>query len=154
MAVITDVTGKQVEAFDLIMRKEFAFDIIEGRKRIEFRSLSPFYTRRFLDISGKGKNEKVAFKDVDYVHFHDYGNTWFLDVRISDIGFFDLSEKSLASMHEYGHHDFDEMAVEYRGREDEVNMFGLLIESVLGTSLMNLSDIEKSGKVKVAPLIP
>ena len=152
MTFVTDVNGKQAEAFDLIMRKEFAFDIIEGRKRIEFRNMSQFYLKRFINISGKGKNEKWTFKDTNYIHFHDYGNTWFLDVRICDICLLDLSQESLGIMHEYGHHEFDEMAKECK--EDEVNMFGLAIESILGTSLVNLSDIETGGKVKVAPLIP
>ncbi len=152
MAFVTDVNGKLAEAFDLIMRKEFAFDIIEGRKRIEFRNMSQFYIRRFLNISGKGKDEKWTFKGTSYIHFHDYGNTWFLDVRICDVCLLDLSKESLDIMHEYGHHEFDEMAKECK--EDEVNMFGLVIESILGTSLVNLSDIEAGGKVKVAPLIP
>lgn len=49
MSKVTDPTGRQADAFDLIMRKEFALQIIEGvkrRVRILLLALSPKAARR------------------------------------------------------------------------------------------------------------
>lgn len=35
-----EVDGQQVEAYDLLMRKEYAKEIISGKKKVEFRSFS------------------------------------------------------------------------------------------------------------------
>ena len=36
MSKVTDLTGAQAQSFDLIMRKEFAKQIIDGIKKLEF----------------------------------------------------------------------------------------------------------------------
>lgn len=80
MSLITTANGVQVEAHDLIMRKENAWDIINGKKYLEIRSLSPFYIKRFLVPKRTLDMTVSAFelKNVASVHFHDYGNTWYL----------------------------------------------------------------------------
>ena len=48
MSKVTDLTGAQAQSFDLIMRKEFAKQIIDGVKKLEFRAVSDFYISRYM----------------------------------------------------------------------------------------------------------
>lgn len=77
MSVVTYKNGQTAEAFDLIMKKEFAYQILRGQKAIEFRDFSTHYCKRFLADA-----KKLEFKDLHAIHFHDYNNTWFLDVKM------------------------------------------------------------------------
>ena len=158
MSIIKDSKGATAEAFDLIMRKEFAWDILEGRKKAEFRNLSAFYIKRFLEPRKTLQDTFDAFvpkEGVAYVHFHDYGNTWYLDVRLNDLMFLSVHPDCLDTLHSLGCYEFDEMAKENAGKTaaDVPQFFALKIYSVLGTNLTNLSDLEKSGKVRVDPII-
>lgn len=157
MSIIKDSKGNTTEAFDLIMRKEFAWDILEGRKKAEFRNLSAFYIKRFF-VPKKTLQETLdAFelKDACYVHFHDYGNTWYLDVRLNDFLLLSVHPDCLDLLHQLDCYEFDEMAKENAGKSaaDVLQFFALKIYSILGTNLASLSDIEKTGKVKVDPII-
>lgn len=89
--------GQQVEAYDLLMKKQFALDIIEGRKTVEVRSFTDHYISRFLDKEVMKRNQKRKlkmndpayeneFKDIWFIHFHDYNNSWYLDVAIDTVG--------------------------------------------------------------------
>lgn len=80
MSVITDKKGQTAEAFDLIMRKEFAYEILKGNKTIEYRDFTQFYAKRFCsDV------KELKRKPIYHIHFHDYNNTWFLDVAIESV---------------------------------------------------------------------
>lgn len=86
------IHAKPIDVFNLIMKKENAIEILEGKKRIEWRAYSPHYESRLMD-------EKVAeFKAMhsdnadilhainevrtpDLIRFHNYNNTWTLDVE-------------------------------------------------------------------------
>lgn len=157
MSNVKDLQGNEAEAFDLIMRKEFAWDILEGRKKLEFRDVSAFYIRKFLKPKGSLQKtfDALETKDCKYIHFHDYGNTWSLDVEIGDKFFFGVAPEGVEVLHKYDCHEFDEMAEENKGKKpDEVPLlFAFEIKSVLATSLCSLMDIEKGGKIKVSPII-
>ena len=157
MSIIKDSKGATAEAFDLIMRKEFAWDILEGRKKAEFRDLSAFYIRRFFEPKKTLQETLDAFeiKPIGYIHFHDYGNTWYLDVRLNDFMLLSAHPDCLNILHQMDCHEFDEIAKENAGKTvaDVPQFFALKIYSILGTNLASLSDIEKSGKVKVDPII-
>lgn len=151
MAVITDVTGKEVEAFDLIMTKANAWDIINGKKCLELRSLSPFYVKRFL-VPKRSLNMTVsAFepKDVHAIHFHDYGNTWFLDCHLYGIGMVNTHPHSREFLHRLNCHDLDAEIDENERKgtkEDDTNYcFGLIIDGIHGTNLCTPDKIVATG---------
>lgn len=92
------VNNQQVEAYDLLLQKKFALDILSGKKRVEVRSFSDHYISRFIDKDVQKRNNEAKLKpfdddyeialreDVHYIHFHNYNNSWFLDVEIEGIG--------------------------------------------------------------------
>lgn len=112
------VNNQQVEAYDLLLKKEFALDIIEGRKKVEIRSFSDYYISRFLDKKIMAQNDKAGLKpfddgyqnefrqDIHYIHFHNYNNTWFVDVEIEGIGMCVMDSQDIEPLVE----DFPEMA--------------------------------------------
>lgn len=147
MSLVTDLNGKQAEAFDLIMRKQFAWDIIEGRKRLEFRDLSNFYMRKFV------KNVKTwDTVELDFIHFRDYGNTWFLDVHIASVDTVALLPENLPYFHEYGHHEFDEEIAGNEGKQpkDAGYLFCLPVDAIINT---NLDDMGKIRAISRLPII-
>lgn len=47
--------AKDVECLSLIMRREYAEQILAGTKKLEFRSYSDFYVKRLSDDRASGK---------------------------------------------------------------------------------------------------
>ena len=43
------VEGKEVEAYNLLMRKEYAMDIVSGKKTLEIREFKSHYVDMFTD---------------------------------------------------------------------------------------------------------
>ena len=85
--------GKEHQAFDFLMKKENALDIISGIKKVETRSYSSFYYKILLDKEQDKLNRDSPEKfvppirtDISFIHFRNYNNSWFLNVRISEIG--------------------------------------------------------------------
>ena len=50
--------GQEIEAYSLIMTKENALDILNGKKSIETRMLSAKYEKMFTDFAQVDENEK------------------------------------------------------------------------------------------------
>ena len=90
---------KHIETLDLLMRREYAEDILAGRKRVEFRDASQYYDKKLVDMPmfeyiDKKINEEdkdfleihqeyvSAVRLVDKIHFHNYNNSWYLDVEV------------------------------------------------------------------------
>lgn len=153
MSKVTDTTGKQAEAFDLIMRKEFALQIVEGVKRLEFRSLSDFYISRFMHQEPDGE---LYYKDhIEYLHFHDYNKSWFLDVHIEPIQFKLLHPSDAGYFHSYGHYEMDQDIEEFADKDpdkesDEIpGFFCIPIDAIINTSLADLDELRKEGPVPV-----
>lgn len=151
MAVITNEIGKQVEAFDLIMTKANAWDIINGKKLLEIRSLSPFYIKRFLVPKRSLDMTVSAFetKDVFSVHFHDYGNTWFLDCHLLGVTLLNTHPSNRGFLHALKCHDLDAEIDENERKgvkEDDTSFFfGLVIDAIHGTDLCAPSEIKATG---------
>lgn len=149
MSKVTDPTGRQAEAFDLIMRKEFALQIIEGIKKIEFRAVSGFYVSRFLRKLPDGRLE---YKDeIEYLHFHDYNKSWFLDVHIEPVRHKPIHPASADFFHSYGHFELDEDMKEFAHlKEDDDSIpliFCIPVDAVVNTNLVPLDEIKKAGEV-------
>lgn len=95
---------RYVDTLDLIMAKANAKDIIDGRKKVEYRKFSDFYIKRMMDMDCvkslekyKDDEEVIALcapydvrdvidpvKIIYNIHFHDYKNSWSLDVECID----------------------------------------------------------------------
>lgn len=140
--------GAEFEAFDLIMRKEYAWQILKGEKLAEYRTCSDFYIRRFVaDV----KNWR--FKPIFCVHFHDYANTWYLDVACT---------VALATVHEderwvferYKDAEFLAMIDENdKSYEDSTPIFILPIGGIIGTNLATETELEQMGVKMTYPVV-
>lgn len=144
------VNGNTVEAFDLIMQKKFAKEIISGKKKVEFRSFSPYYIDRFMDKAVAKRNEKAGlqwgdegfeddFKAIEAIHFHDYNNSWFLDVTIGSIGMFCVDTQDIdeyaGDYPEFEDYRADAIKNDELPEEDRPMLFYLLIEKIVATNL-------------------
>lgn len=119
--------GQEIEAYALVMRKENALDILNGKKVIETRALSAKYEKMFTDFKQVEENEKLRKEgredecksilrtDIEAVHFYSTGAPWFLDVAIDEIGIGEITEEGIKFMHdEFGFHDFNEQLEEFK----------------------------------------
>lgn len=158
MVKIKDSKGDTTEAVSLIMTKENAKAIIRGAKTIEFRKDSQFYFKMFCTSetkAGVAANKKVNFelKDVHYVHFHDYNNSWFLDVAIEAVDFMALLPINRPYFHERNCHEVDEFIDEaeqngYDTKSDEtIWVFCLPVKAIINTSF-DLTDFDTVIQIK------
>lgn len=145
-----EYNGKSYEAHDLLMKKKFALDIIEGRKTVEVRSFTDHYISRFLDKEVMKGNEKLKrkmddpdweneFKDIWCIHFHDYNNSWYLDVAIETVGMCIVDSQDIERlMAEYpGFSDLLEDAKKNDAlpNDERPMIFYFVIDKVLATNL-------------------
>lgn len=150
--IIKDCFGQYGEAFDLIMRKEFAYPILTGKKKLEFRRPIPLYCAKFLKkwrYADRHDPDYFVPKDIRCVHFHDYGNRWFLDIGIEYVDTFTFHANSLPYLHKYGHYEYDEdiNRVPKRIPENKAHwMFALPVLEVIDTNL-DLSVLPKGVEV-------
>lgn len=145
-----EVNGKQVEAYDLLMKKEYALEILSGKKRVEFRSFSEHYINRFMKKEVMLKNKKSGNRavekfideirtDIEYIHFHNYNNSWYLDVAIAGIGHCFIDSLDIESLAE----EFDDFKayIEDAKKNDQLPlderpmMFYIVIAEVVATNL-------------------
>jgi hypothetical protein len=114
------------------MRKEHALEIIACKKPLEIRTFSDFYCKMFTDQALVDANEKlrkeglddectgVCRTDVGFVHFHNYTNSWTLDVEIDEIGMALMVEDDITWLaDEFGFHDYDSEWQQYAHLPDE-----------------------------------
>lgn len=109
MAIIKDMFGNYAEAFNLLMKKENAYAILTGAKKLEFRD---FFSDRLLQVFFKEtKNQKspdyLKPRDIFHIHFHDYANSWFLDVSIEAVDIIAVHPDNREYFHKYGYHVLD-----------------------------------------------
>ena len=119
--------GQEIEAYSLVMTKENALAILNGKKDIETRMLSTKYEKMFTDFAQVDENEKlrksghedeckpVLRTDIEAIHFYSTGAPWTLDVAIDEIGIGEVTEEGIKFMHdEFDFHDFDEQLKEFK----------------------------------------
>jgi len=138
-----------IDSLDLIMRKEYAEEILRGEKPLEFRPYSKFYVRRLVDQEANNyinanidDDEVQAFcndiRPVKMIHFHNYNNSWFLDVECVYDSVFSITKDDIKMLQdEYGVHDFDDDLEYYEknGIKERPYLFYFVIGKVLGTNL-------------------
>jgi hypothetical protein len=137
--------GKEVEAYDFLMKKENALDIISGKKKIEVRSFSPYYYKLLVDREQEMKNKEnpddyivPVRTDIEFIHFHNYNNSWFLDVKINEIGLSMMDKEDIEMLaEEFDFHDFDNEWQQYEKLIDEEKplFFWFAIEKIIGHDL-------------------
>lgn len=116
-----DYNDRQVEAYALVMKKEYALEILKGSKTVEFRTTSKKYDGMFLDktilkinetLRKQGRDDECEspFRtDIEAIHFYPYNNSWHLDVAIDEIGIVEISEEGAKFLaEEFGCHEFDD----------------------------------------------
>lgn len=129
--------GKDVEAYALIMRKENALDILNGKKCVEIRAMSEKYEKMFTDFKQLEENERLRKEgregeckpilrtDIEAIHFYSTGAPWHLDVAIDEIGIGEITEEGIKFMQdEFGFHDFDgELEEIKKNPPEEIHLF-------------------------------
>lgn len=122
---------KPIECLNLIMRKEFAMQILKGEKKLEFRGYTEHYASRLIDKDvdnwmNDHLNEEEAMVFVNHnrpvkkIHFHNYSNSWFLDVECNLNDYIAVIDKDIDWLREYYDcHEFDEMLDSFNKRKEQ-----------------------------------
>ena len=144
---------KPIERLDLVMRKEFALEILDGTKTVEIRSYSNFYCSRLYDKivlayeQAHWDDELMRMMMIDFndsvravktIHFHDYGKTWFLDVECIDNSTVLIRDDQVGYLQEqFNCHEFDEELAELNAENasERPIYFYFAVGKVLGTDL-------------------
>lgn len=129
---------EEIEAVRLIMKRENAEDILNNRKFLETRFISPTYESLFFDKKkiakleeARKKGRKVEYDsstifkdDLKYVYFTNYNGSWALTCEIAEIEIYSLIEQDIKYLNEvYDFHDFDDAWQEYKDNPDEAPEF-------------------------------
>lgn len=139
------VDGKPVEAYHLIMKKENALDILNGKKKVEIRTFSDKYLSMFIDqekykeyqeklkepdFQGVDENgvlefDKTIRTDIKHIYFTNYNKTWSLVVKIHSFYTLSMIKDDIAFLAEnFDFHDYDNEWQQFEGKElDEVPAF-------------------------------
>lgn len=111
--------ARDVECLNLIMKREFAEQILAGTKKLEFRAYSDHYVKRLIDpevadyIQMHIKDEDVLMfcndiRQVKRIHFHNYSNSWYLDIECDYNDAFCINQRDIKFLQDtYGCHDYD-----------------------------------------------
>ena len=156
---------REIEVLNLIMRKEYAQEILSGKKNIEVRSWSQHYYNRLYDkdvdlwnAQHENDSEEMFWRIVRYsdpirpvmaIHFHNYNNTWYLDVECTFNSEIVCNPEQVKYVQEaFDCHEFDDVLEEYikinEGKAKEEQQWPMYFYFVLGDVLdTNLPSFEK-----------
>lgn len=139
---------KPIERMNLIMRKEFALQILKGEKKVEFRAFSQHYTDRLMDKDVANWMADHQEKEVDYfgitstrpvsvIHFHNYSNSWFLDVECTQNEVCAPLPHWVEFFNTLNCHELDEMTADFEKRNEEMRplFFYFVCGKVIDTNL-------------------
>lgn len=144
---------KPVECLDLITTREEAEQILMRQQTTILREFCDYYFNRLVDTEASDyalehEDDPVFYgawirlydptRPVDKIHFHNFNNTWFLDVSLSDNGHVSVSEENANFMlREYCSYTLYEKVTWLRAHpEAEVQpFFYFVIDDILATNL-------------------
>lgn len=146
--------AKDIETLNLVMIRKYAKEIINGTKKVEYRTYSDHYVGRLFDknvleFMKKHQGDNIveqAIEDgivdplrmVRKIHFHDYNNTWFLDVDVSVNDSIALTKEDVEMLHsEFDSHEMDELldSLELKREKERPLYFFFVIDKVTDTNL-------------------
>lgn len=139
---------------NLIMKKQYALDIINGKKKVEYRNYSKHYFDRLYDkamldmLNEYAEDEEVkqicapydvdAFLDplrvVKTIRFHNYNDTWSLTVECTENNIIALSDPNIDYMYnEFGDTEFAESVRELQkaGVDDRPIVFYFALGKII-----------------------
>lgn len=141
--------ARDVECLNLIMKREFAEQILAGTKKLEFRAYSEHYVKRLIDpdvanyIQMHVDDDDVMMfcsdiRQVKKIHFHNYSNSWYLDVECDYNDVFSITKRDIEYLNkEYDCHDYDADLARFEAMKAEQRpwLFFFVCGKVLGTNL-------------------
>lgn len=146
--------AKDIEVLNLVMTRKNAKEIIEGKKKVEYRACSDHYVNRlydknvtaFLEKHGGDEDVVLAVEDgivdslrlVKTIHFHDYNKSWYLDVEVSVNDEVTPCKEDIEMLHkEWDSHDLDDLykTMETNKAKDRPMFFFFVIDHIIGTNL-------------------
>ena len=143
--------SEPIECLSLVMRKEFAEAILRGEKTVEYRDYSQYYQNRIYDWKLMEYAERIAQEDMDdfvdfarplrkvkMIHFHNYNNTWFLDVEVIDTWTVAVVRTEVEMLkREYNSDELFELLEDLEAKKatDRPIFFYFALGKVLGTDL-------------------
>lgn len=144
--------SEPIKCLNLIMKREFAEAILKGEKTVEYRSYSKHYVDRLFDkkVMDWGDNN-VAEEDLDLfmevceplrwvekIHFHNYNNTWFLDVAPKGVFTVPVTRENVEVLKtEYHSDELEEMCddLDKMKEQNRPIFFVFPIDKILDTNL-------------------
>lgn len=151
--------AKDIDVLNLVMTKKNAKEILSGEKKVEYRAMSEHYISRLYDKNvtqflAKHQNEDGtypeeiqkaaddgivdALRQVKTIHFHNYANSWFLDVEVEVNETCALIPEDMKFLHEaYDSHDLDGAfnTLEAQDADERPIFFFFAIKNVIKTNL-------------------
>jgi hypothetical protein len=143
--MLIDYKGEKQMAYNLIMRKVHAKDIVSGKKRVEIRQFSDYFIGMFFDREKDAFNQKnppekwvnPVRDDVDFIHFRDYDNSWFLDVKIGNCGIGMIEQETIEYLAKnYDFHDLDNEWQQYKDDDEPPLFFWFEIKEIVDNNLV------------------
>lgn len=138
---------KAIEVLNLIMRRVNAEEIVSGIKPVEFRAYSKHYHDRLLDLDVANyilehdlSDEDVEvidlFRPVKVIRFHNYSNSWHLDVECRQNNVVAVTRPNVEALQEkYNCHEFDKMLEDFEAKKE--NTRPMFFYFVLGDVIEN-----------------
>lgn len=151
--------AKDIEILNLVMTKKNAKEILSGEKKVEYRAMSEHYINRLFDKNvsqflAKHQNEDGSYppdvqdvindgivdslRIVKTIHFHNYANSWFMDVEVEVNDTCALIPKDMEFLHDrYDSHDLDDAfnTLEAQNSDERPIFFFFAIKRIIKTNL-------------------